>query len=407
MTSESALEDVCLLIADCPHKTAAESADAFAYAVGTKAVRDGRIDFGKAKPVSADTYVAWITKAQPAQGDLIFCREAPVGPVALVPDSPPVCLGQRTVLLRPDPSKIDARWLYYFLSAPRTQQRFAALAEGSTVAHLNVADVRKFEVQHPLIEEQRRISGVLGSLDAKVDANEVLAKRLADLVITAARGLDSNGLTTTFPLDEVLALHRQKTPKGSALRYLGLDQMPRGSTVLSSWKTDDAPTGESYEFAEGDLLFGKLRPYFRKAGVATFDGRCSGEILVLRPIRPELFGLGVATIASDAFISHANAVSSGTRMPRSEWQALKTFRCVLPKGPQGEKALARHTALARAVYKQVSALVAENDHLRSVRDELLPKLISGRIRVPDSYDPGDVLGVLVEQILTEEEAVVA
>jgi type I restriction enzyme S subunit len=304
-----------------------------------------------------------------------------------------------------DPSITDSLFVFYLLKSH--QERLKSLATGSAQQNISGSLIRDLSVAVPELKEQRRISGVLGSLDAKVDANEVLAKRLADLVITAARGLDSNGLTTTFPLDEVLALHRQKTPKGSALRYLGLDQMPRGSTVLSSWKTDDAPTGESYEFAEGDLLFGKLRPYFRKAGVATFDGRCSGEILVLRPIRPELFGLGVATIASDAFISHANAVSSGTRMPRSEWQALKTFRCVLPKGPQGEKALARHTALARAVYKQVSALVAENDHLRSVRDELLPKLISGRIRVPDSYDPGDVLGVLVEQILTEEEAVVA
>src|SRR4051812_43924984 len=100
----SSLEALCELVVDCPHKTAPISDMAYGYAVGTTAIGiDGTINFAKARPVDEATFHTWVARATPQPNDLIFCREAPVGPVALVQaDHPRICLGQRTMLLRAD-----------------------------------------------------------------------------------------------------------------------------------------------------------------------------------------------------------------------------------------------------------------------------------------------------------------
>src|SRR5207302_10125288 len=91
MRSELALAKVCERIVDCAHRTAPESDTPYAYAVGTKAVADGRIDFSRTRPVDADSYANWSARTVPEFGDLILCREAPVGPIAMVPREPLVC----------------------------------------------------------------------------------------------------------------------------------------------------------------------------------------------------------------------------------------------------------------------------------------------------------------------------
>ncbi len=176
-----ALAELCTRIVDCPHKTAPLAETPHAYAVGTTAIgADGSIAFDRARPVSPQTYEAWIARATPRLGDLILCREAPVGPVAVVPEEPRVCLGQRTVLLRPDPRVADHRWLAHSLRSPATQATMRSQAEGSTVAHLNVSDVRTLLVEVPTLAEQRAIASVLGALDDKIESNRRL-DRLASL----------------------------------------------------------------------------------------------------------------------------------------------------------------------------------------------------------------------------------
>jgi type I restriction enzyme S subunit len=94
MRSETTLSEVCSLIVDCSHKTAPEADVAHAYAAGTKAVSDGRIAFTRARQVDAATYATWTERVAPRAGDIILCREAPVGPAAMVPDARAACLGQ-------------------------------------------------------------------------------------------------------------------------------------------------------------------------------------------------------------------------------------------------------------------------------------------------------------------------
>src|SRR4051794_7576937 len=126
------LSDLCRAIVDCEHRTAPVG-DGFALSVGTRAMKIGRLVLKACKPVSEDTFRAWTRRCTPTPGDLILAREAPVGDVVRVPPEPPVCLGQRTVLVRPDQGSVDPRFLHYWLLGPVAQAEMAARAAGATV----------------------------------------------------------------------------------------------------------------------------------------------------------------------------------------------------------------------------------------------------------------------------------
>jgi type I restriction enzyme S subunit len=180
------LDSLCTAIVDCEHKTAPEG-DGFAYSVGTKAMKDGRIVLDACKPVSAETYDGWTRRLRPEPGDLILAREAPVGQVVRVPAAPLVCLGQRTVLIRPDKSKVHPRFLHYWLLGPAAQHVMNSQAAGATVPHLNVADIRALDVSEiPGDPEQQSVTAtLLGALDDLIENN----RRRVELLQEMAKGI--------------------------------------------------------------------------------------------------------------------------------------------------------------------------------------------------------------------------
>jgi type I restriction enzyme, S subunit len=166
------LDDLSLAIVDCEHKTAPEG-DGFAVSVGTRAMKDGRLVLNACKLVSSSTYDQWTRRLTPVEGDLVLAREAPVGQVVRVPAHPPICLGQRTVLIRPDAAKVDPRFLHYWLIGPVAQEFMSSRAGGATVAHLNVEDIRGLDVSGLPVDRktQRFAAGLLGSIDDLIENN--------------------------------------------------------------------------------------------------------------------------------------------------------------------------------------------------------------------------------------------
>src|SRR5215216_4938593 len=175
MDDEAVLKDAVRFIADCEHKTAppALPGSEHAFSIGTSNIRGGRIDLTSAKRVDEQTYEAWTKRARPEKDDLILAREAPVGEVGYIDGKARLCLGQRTVLIKPNLDRVHSRYLHYLLLGPPIQQWMRERAAGSTVPHLNVADIRQIELGVlPPLEEQRAIAEVLGALDDKIDVAE-------------------------------------------------------------------------------------------------------------------------------------------------------------------------------------------------------------------------------------------
>ncbi|HLW01387.1 MAG TPA: hypothetical protein VKT82_22215 [Ktedonobacterales bacterium] len=159
--------------------------------------------------------------------------------------------------------------------------------------------------------------------------------------------------------------------------YFGLEHLPRKSIALADWGTVSEVQSTKLAFKKGEILFGKIRPYFHKVGVAPIDGVCSTDAIVIVPRDAEYFGLVLCCVSSEDFVGHATQTSQGTKMPRADWDVLVQYPVVLP--PSG--LASQFNALVHDNVASIQNLIFRNRNLRQTRDMLLPKLISGEVDV--------------------------
>ncbi|MEH2012297.1 restriction endonuclease subunit S [Nostoc sp.] len=139
------LKDICESIVDCEHKTAPIQATGYP-SIRTPNIGKGLLLLDKVNRVSEEIYQMWTKRAIPQTNDLILAREAPIGNVAIIPSNLKLCLGQRTVLIRPDKNKVEPYYLLYSLLSDEIQTKFLAFSNGATVHHLNMKDIRDLEL---------------------------------------------------------------------------------------------------------------------------------------------------------------------------------------------------------------------------------------------------------------------
>lgn len=176
------LGEVCALIVDSEHKTAPKDPNGSYPLVRTTDLGRARANFTQAQRVNGEIRSRWTKRAVPAEGDLILAREAPVGGVVSIPKGIEPVLGQRTVLLRPDPEEVDGRFLAYRLAASDLQALMNEMSTGSTVPHLNMSDIRRFPLGAlPVRTTQERIANLLSGFDELIEINERRIELLEDL----------------------------------------------------------------------------------------------------------------------------------------------------------------------------------------------------------------------------------
>ncbi|MGB3788554.1 MAG: restriction endonuclease subunit S [Phormidesmis sp.] len=166
--SEYILSEIADVI-DCEHKTAPKVDSSNYCSVRTTDIANGKIDYENANRVSEETYTEWTKRATPEPEDIVLAREAPVGEVGWVKDGYKVCLGQRTVLIKVTHSEVFKKFLLYHLVNPESKYELRVRSGGSVVAHLNMKDIRNFKLSLPSFPEQKAIAQVLSSLDDKID----------------------------------------------------------------------------------------------------------------------------------------------------------------------------------------------------------------------------------------------
>ena len=167
------------------------------------------------------------------------------------------------------------------------------------------------------------------------------------------------------------------TDLGNSIRYIGLEHMPRKSIVLSEYGDSDNVGSLKLVVKKGDVLFGKIRPYFHKVGVALDDCITSTDTIVLRARKQELHGIIVQTVYSNEFVASAVQSSNGTKMPRANWNVLKNHPIIIPE----ITVLNQFSEISHNLIFNISNLVNQNQLLKEARDILLPRLMTGKIAV--------------------------
>ena len=350
-------------------------------------------------------------------GDIIVTQRGTLGQVAIVPDRrgfKRYVISQSQMAVRVPKNKADRDFVYYFLQSPH----FAGYVETSTiqtgVPHINLRILRSAPAIWPEKDEQCRIASVLAALDDRIQLN----RRMNDTLEAMARGIFRDWFVDFGPtrakaegrapylvpeLWELFPIAIGEIPEGwkagkvsdIALnirdgrgaddvpddeRYVGLEHFDRRRLTLWRCGSGSEVTSNKSGFQTGDLLFGKLRPYFHKVAIAPFAGVCSTDVLVIRPKSPDVACLVYLALSESAVIDFVTNASTGTRMPRTNWNTLASYRMAVPDG-----------SIAREFHKIVSPMVQrmtlaaeEAGTLAELRDLLLPRLILGKLRVGDA-----------------------
>jgi type I restriction enzyme S subunit len=161
----------------------------------------------------------------------------------------------------------------------------------------------------------------------------------------------------------------------SDIPYIALEHMPRRCIALSEWGFADGLGSNKFKFKKGEILFGKLRPYFHKVGVAPLDGVCSTDIVVVEPTADSWFGPVLGHVSSDAFVEYTNAGSTGTKMPRTSWKEMAAYPFAMPPVVLA----GAFTNRIRTNINRMTSGIFEIGTLADLRDTLLPKLLSGEL----------------------------
>lgn len=353
-------------------------------------MRGNSINLAESRRINRDTFDLWTRRLRPRHGDLLFAREAPVGPIVRIPRDENVAPGQRTVLLRPDPDAADTGYLYYLLSSPLQQARIASTAAGSTVAHLNVADVRSFVLPlMPRMDEQRAIAEVLGALDDKIAANTYLVNTSLQLADAQFVDAAAHSMLSDLTFADVADVGGGGTPKTKVEEYWG-DEV--------NWATPTDVTALHGPY---------LRSTSRRITEAGLDNCSSalyptGSVLMTSRATIGAFAVAQAPMAVNQgfivvnskgdvpqwwlfhemrrrvpeFVSHANGATF-LELSRGKF---KNFHVHLA----ATDVMQRFAETADALHKRAAAAEAESASLAATRDALLPLLMSGKVTVRDA-----------------------
>ena len=291
---------------------------------------------------------------------------------------------------------------------------------GAVMPKLTQGNLNNIPIACPPREIQDAIVGVLGALDDRItllrETNttlEAIAQTLFkswfvdfDPVRAKQQGREPEGMDSEtaalFP-DSFEESELGLVPKGwrvgtlgdiaqttkhqlqvselnADLNYVGLEHIPRKSLCLSNWGNAEGLESAKASFVKGDILFGKLRPYFHKVVIAPFDGVCSTDILVCQPTEELYSGVTAMHLFSVPLIDYADRLSNGAKMPRINWKDLAAYPiCVPPAVP---------AAIFREMITPLITRMMANTHqaqtLATLRDTLLPRLISGQLRLPEA-----------------------
>lgn len=373
------LLDVCDFIIDCPHSTAKDEGKGYPL-IRTPNIGRGRLKLDDVHRVSERVYNERNARGIPQDNDLIFAREAPAGNVAVIKSGEKVCLGQRTVLIRPNPELVDSDYLAYYLLSPQQQYKLLGTANGATVAHVNLPIIRNLEIELPEIDVQHKLGAILTAYDSLIENNQKQIKLLEE----AAQRLYKEWFVD--------------------LRFPGYETTPVVDGVPEGWKkvslAEIAPivTGKkdaNFGTADGKYLFFTCAQEPIKAPSYSFD--CDAVILAgngdfnVKLYRGQFEAYQRTYIFSpyDSTMLYLLFYAVKENMRQLFQGASGSTIKFLTKGMlenifvfvPDDKTIEMFNSCCEAYQKKMETLKSQINAAQEARDRLLPKLMSGEIEV--------------------------
>ena len=374
-------------------------ADEGPWKLTAKDVVDGRINYATARRTTVDAFTKNLTdKSRPKLGDVLLTKDGSIGRVAVV-DREGVCINQSVALLRPN-KFIDPSFLKYLLFSPYYQGVMEGDSDGSTIKHIYITRVDKMQLAVPPLAEQKEILLVVGSIDDRI----TLLRETNATLEAMAQALFKSWFVD---FDPVRAKLEGRTPEGmdeatAALFPDAFEESELGS-VPRGWKS--VRLDSILELAYGKALKAEQRkqgsvPVYGSGGITGWHdtalvshpsivvgrkGTVGSLFWESRPFFPidtvfyvkskqpltycfELLKtMGLSDMNTDAAVPGLNRENA--------------YRLLVPNAPKD--VVAAFDSVVRSVRQQIDHNAEQAQTLATLRDTLLPRLISGQLRLPE------------------------
>jgi type I restriction enzyme S subunit len=188
----------------------------------------------------------------------------------------------------------------------------------------------------------------------------------------------------TGEIGDVLTLRNERTKPSSqtaALPYVPIESISAKMPFLQEYKSGEDANSSLVIFREGDVLFGAMRPYFHKVCIAPFDGVTRTTVFTLASKNSLSVGYALFLLYQDSTVEYATQHSEGSTIPYSKWNnSLERMPIVLPPEPVR---ICFSNAVS-GIIERANANIQQAQTLATLRDTLLPRLISGQLRLPEA-----------------------
>lgn len=382
---EYILEDVINKFIDYRGKTPTKTTKGVPL-VTAKIVKNGRL-IEPTEFIAESDYESWMTRGFPEINDIVLTTEAPLGEVALIKNKN-VALAQRIITLQTKKGICNSIFLKYFLESSEGQFALQSRSSGSTVEGIKSAELKKMIISLPILSEQIAIASILSSLDDKIDLFHRQNKTLEQLAETLFRQWFAEEAEESW---EVVKVGKYiKTNKSSIsknypfteIEYLDTSSLTEGiisDTQILSLK--DAPSRAKRLVQNGDILISTVRPdqkhygivYNPKENLVVSTGFC---VITCIAINPHFVYLLLTSDEMTQFL-HSIAEGSTSTYPSLKPSDIEEIEFLIPPIEK----LRNFGTLAFDYWKKINSNQTQIRTLTQTRDTLLPKLMSGEVRV--------------------------
>lgn len=417
------IKDVCTKVYDGLHATPKKTDEGPIF-LGISNLENGRLNLSEVERLSESDFSRWTKGVAPEPGDLVFSYETRLGQVALIPEGMRCCLGRRLALARPDRNKLDPKFFLYAFLSPEFQRTIQArTVYGSTVDRISVKEFPSFPIRIPPLDQQKAIAHILGTLDDKIELNQQMNRTLEGIARALFKswfidfdpvrgkldgrqpvGMDAE-TAALFPdefedsalgkipkgwkvglLGDVVEVNSRSITKGyphNLIQYVDISSVTvgrlEGTTV---YELSNAPSRAKRLVQHGDTIWSGVRPN-RKSYLFIHTPPqnlvVSTGFIVLSPkgISPSYL---YAWVTTEEFVDYLAFNADGSAYPAvrpdrfSDAQMLIPLKVILDKFEQQ----------AGSIRDKIIQNEHESIALASIRDALLPKLLSGEIRVKEA-----------------------
>ena len=352
--------------------------------ITAKIIKNGRIET-PSEFISLNDYDSWMVRGFPKVGDVVLTTEAPLGEVAQLDDAN-IALAQRVVTLRGKSGVLDNTYLKYYFLSNVGHQRLKARETGTTVTGIKQSELREVIVDVPPYEIQVRISNILKSLDDKIEVNRKINENLEQ----QAQALFKSWLKKCE--DEVtigdLSLNITDYTKCEQKQVVLINSSDVTEGRFEHHNLSENKNLKGHfkkRFQKGDILYSQVRPRNRHWGYCTFNADnylASTQLMVIRN-RPDVISsilLYQYIIENKVWMDFTlrTETRSGT-FPQGNYEDLSAIK--VPFGADVKEITDNLENIYSLIYKNED----ESRRLAELRDTLLPKLMSGELKVNDIH----------------------